>query len=325
MLQHVTRRAVLTIPALAGAAQAQPAWAPDRPIRIVVPYTAGGASDVTARLIGERLRARLGQPGIVENRPGASGIIGTEAVARSRPDGQTLAFVASSHVVNGAIFTSLPYDPIRDFAPVIQATTVQLVMVVPSSHPASTVAEFLAWARAQDGRAAYASSGNGSNPHLAAADLLRRVGIRMEHVPYRGSTAAHADLIAGRTAMMFDAYAAVQPHVEANTLRMLAVAGAEPSRLLPGVPTVADAAGVPGYAAPSWGCLLAPANTPSAVVEALNAAVSAILAGDDVRERLAALGAEPVGGTPGALLNLMQQEQDRLVALASALGIKESI
>uniref|UniRef100_UPI00192E5428 Bug family tripartite tricarboxylate transporter substrate binding protein n=1 Tax=Teichococcus vastitatis TaxID=2307076 RepID=UPI00192E5428 len=224
-----------------------------------------------------------------------------------------------------AIFAALPYDPIRDFEPIIQATVVQLVMVVPSSHPASTVSEFLAWARAQGGRTAYASSGNGSNPHLAAADLLNRLGIRMEHIPYRGSTAAHADLITGRTAMMFDAYAAVQPHVEANTLRMLAVSGAEPSHLLPGLPTVAAAAGIPGYAAPSWGCLLAPANTPAPAIAALNTATSAILAADDVRERLAVLGAEPVGGTPEQLRELMTQEQERLVALVSTLGLKGSL
>ncbi|WP_376097419.1 tripartite tricarboxylate transporter substrate binding protein [Roseomonas sp. CCTCC AB2023176] len=312
---------VLATTARAGTAAAQGGWAPDRPIRIIVPYTAGGASDITARLIAERLRARLGQPGVVENRPGASGIIGTDAVAKAPPDGHTIALVASSHVVNKALFPTLPYDPIGDFAPIVKTADVQLVMVVPSSVPARTLPDFLAWARAQGGRTAFASSGNGSNPHIFAADLLRRAGVEMEHVPYRGSTAAHADLLAGRTQMMFDAYAAVLPHVQSGSLRMIALAGPERSRLLPDLPTVAEG-GFAGYGATSWGCLLGPAAMRPAAVAALNAAAQAILATDELRERLAVMGAEPAAGTPEDLAAFMRQEQERYVALVSALGIK---
>jgi tripartite-type tricarboxylate transporter receptor subunit TctC len=314
------RRALLTAAlALPASARAQ-GWMPDRPIRIVVPYTAGGASDITARLVADRLRPRLGQPGVVENRPGASGIIGTEAVAKAAPDGHTLALIASSHVVNGALFPNIPFDPIADFAPVAMTAQVQLVMVVPATHPARDLGGFVQWARAQGTRQAYATSGNGSNPHIFAADLLKRAGLAMEAVPYRGSTAAHADLLAGRTAMMFDAYAAVAPHVQAGTLRLLALAGPERSPLLPALPTVAEA-GFPGYGATSWGGVLAPAATPAPAIARLNAAVNDIIADREVRERLAILGAEPVGGTPEAFREHMAREQSRYVALVRELGI----
>lgn len=295
------------------------AWTPDRPVRIIVPYTAGGASDITARLIADRLRPRLGQPGIVENRPGASGIIGTEAVAKAPADGHMLALVASSHVVNRALFPTIPFDPLADFAPVVMTAQVQLVMVVPAAHPARDVQGFIAWARANLG-AAYATSGAGSNPHIFAADLLRRAGVAMQPVPYRGSTAAHADLLSGRTTMMFDAFAAVAPHAQAGTLRMLGLAGPQRSRLLPDLPTIAEQ-GFPGYGATSWGGVLAPAATPAPVVARLNAAINDILAEPEVTQRLALLGAEVVGGTPEAFAAHMRSEQDRYVALVRELGI----
>ncbi|MBI0539436.1 tripartite tricarboxylate transporter substrate binding protein [Roseomonas sp. KE2513] len=327
MPQPVSRRVVLSGSTLVAAtamiqdAQAQGSWKPKRPIRVVVPYTAGGASDVTARLIAEGLHSQLGQPVLVENRPGATGIIGTETVARARPDGHTLALVASSHVVNAALFPALPYDPLRDFAPVILTARVHLVMVVPSSHPARGVPDFIDWAQAQGGRAAYASSGIGSNPHIFAADLLHRAGVKMEHIPYRGSTAAHADLLAGRTSMMFDAYAAVRPHVVAGALRAVAVAGPERTLLLPELATVAEG-GFPGYGGTSWGCILAPAGTPTEAVEVLNTVAGVTLATLRLRERLALLGAEPAGGSPEALRIFMEQEQKRYAALVSALSIQ---
>lgn len=322
MTPRITRRALVAAALATPAVARAQGWTPARPVRIIVPYTAGGASDITARLIAERLRGPLGQPGVVENRAGASGIIGTEAVARAAPDGTTIALVASSHVVNRALFPNLPFDPIADFAPITLTAHVQLVLVVPATHPARDVPGLIEWARAQGaGRAAFASSGNGSNPHIFAADLLRRAGVEMEHVPYRGSTAAHADLLAGRTHMMFDALAAVQPHVQAGTLRLLAQAGPTRSRLLPDLPTVAEQ-GFAGYGATSWGCLLAPAGTPPAAIAALNAAAREILLSPEIRDRLAPLGAEPAPGTPEELLAFMRQEQARYVALVQQLGIR---
>jgi tripartite-type tricarboxylate transporter receptor subunit TctC len=317
----IAATAGLATTGLAARPAAAQAWAPTKAMRIIVPYTAGGASDITARLLAERLQPILGQPIVVENRAGASGIPGTDAVAKADPDGHTLGLIASSHVVNKALFPNIPFDPIADFAPVTLTAQVQLVLVVPASVPATTVPAFVDWARPRQNELAFASSGNGSNPHIFAADFLDRAGLRLEHVTYRGSTAAHADLLAGRTHMMFDAYAATVGHVRTGTLKLLALAGPTRSPLLPDLATVAEQ-GFPGYGATSWGGVLAPKNTPAAAVERLSREMAAILRTDDMRTRLAALGAEPVGSTPAEFLAHMQREQARYVALTSRLGIR---
>ena len=316
-------RLILAALALAGLAagpvRAQ-AW-PDKPIRIVVPYTPGGASDITARLLADRLSVRLGQPVTVDNRAGASGVIGTELVAKAQPDGHTLALVASSHVVNKALFNNLSYDPIKGFAPISQTANVQLVMVVPATLGVSTVAEFVALARSRPGALSYASSGNGSNPQFFAEMFKQAAGLDLMHVPYKGSTAAHTDLLAGRTHLMFDALAAVAPHVKSGRLKLLAVAGPTRSALLPEVPTVAEAGRLPGYGATSWGALLAPAGTPKAVLDRLHQETVAILQSPEVRERLGALGAEVVASTPQQLAELMQREETRYTRLVRDLNI----
>ena len=316
-------RLILAALALAGLAagpvRAQ-AW-PDKPIRIVVPYTPGGASDITARLLADRLSVRLGQPVTVDNRAGASGVIGTELVAKAQPDGHTLALVASSHVVNKALFNNLSYDPIKGFAPISQTANVQLVMVVPATLGVSTVAEFVALARSRPGALSYASSGNGSNPQFFAEMFKQAAGLDLMHVPYKGSTAAHTDLLAGRTHLMFDALAAVAPHVKSGRLKLLAVAGPTRSALLPEVPTVAEAGRLPGYGATSWGALLAPAGTPKAILERLHQETVAILQSPEVRERLGALGAEVVASTPQQLAELMQREETRYTRLVRDLNI----
>jgi tripartite-type tricarboxylate transporter receptor subunit TctC len=248
-------------------------------------------------------------------------MIGTEVVARAAPDGHTLALVASSHVVNRALYPTISYDPIADFAPVVMTAETQLVMVVPPSLGVATLPEFVAHARRHAASMTYATSGSGSNPHLFAAAFLRQAGISMEFVPYRGSTAAHADLLAGRTQMMFDAYAAVAGHVQEGRLRMLALAGPVRSALLPDLPTVAEQ-GFPGYGATSWGGVIAPAATPAPVIARLNAEINAILALPAVRERLALMGAEVAGGSPEKFGGLMRSEQARIVALVQALGIR---
>lgn len=302
----------------ASAAWAQ-AW-PQKPVKIIVPYTVGGASDITARLIADRLTTSLGQPVTVENRAGASGIIGTDAVAKAPPDGYTLAFVASSHVVNKALFPKLPFDPIRDFAPITQTANVQLVMVVPETLPARSVAEFIALARARPGTMSYASSGAGSNPQFFAEMFKQAAGIDLLHVPYKGSTAAHADLVAGRTQVMFDALASVGPHIKSGKLRLLAVAGPTRSSLLPDVPAIAEA-GLPGFGATSWGALLAPAGTPGPVIDRLQKESALILNSPDIRERLGALGAEVVASTPAQLADLMKREEARYSRMVRDLNI----
>ncbi|MDO9403744.1 MAG: tripartite tricarboxylate transporter substrate binding protein [Polaromonas sp.] len=295
------------------------AW-PQKPVKIIVPYTVGGASDITARLIADRLTTSLGQPVTVENRAGASGIIGTEAVAKAPPDGYTLAFVASSHVVNKALFPKLPFDPIRDFAPITQTANVQLVMVVPETLPARSVAEFIALAKARPGTMSYASSGAGSNPQFFAEMFKQAAGIDLLHVPYKGSTAAHADLVAGRTQVMFDALASVGPHIKNGKLRVLAVAGPARSSLMPDVPAIAEA-GLPGFGATSWGALLAPAGTPRPVIDRLQKESALILNSPDIKERLGTLGAEVVASTPAQLADLMKREEARYSKMVRDLNI----
>ncbi|MEY2772483.1 MAG: hypothetical protein RIQ38_2902 [Pseudomonadota bacterium] len=297
---------------------AQPKW-PSKPVRIIVPYTVGGASDITARLLADKLGERLGQPFTVDNRAGASGTIGTELVANAN-DGHTLLMVASSHVVNGALFPKLSYDPIKAFAPITHTANVHLVLVVPSSLGVNSVAELVALAKSKPGALSYASSGSGSNPQFFAEMFKQAAGLDMAHVPYKGSTAAHTDLLAGRTHMMFDAMASVAPHVKSGRLKMLAVASPARSALLPGVPTLAES-GIAGYGATSWGALLAPAQTPPAVLALLNKESVAILNLPEVREKLAQLGAEVVGSSAEQLADLMRREEARYTRMVRQLNI----
>jgi tripartite-type tricarboxylate transporter receptor subunit TctC len=314
---RLRRWGVATVLLSAAAAWAQ-AW-PSRPVKIIVPYTVGGASDITARLLADKLGERLGQPFAVENRAGASGTIGTELVAKAT-DGHTLLMVASSHVVNGALFPKLGYDPIKSFVPITHTANVHLVMVAPSSLGVNTVGEFVALAKARPGALSYASSGNGSNPQFFAEMFKQAAGLEMTHVPYKGSTAAHADLLAGRTHLMFDALAAVMPHVKSGRLKLLAVASPSRSDLLPGVATLAES-GVPGYGATSWGALLAPAGTPPSVIALLQRESAAILQSPQVRERLATLGAEVVGSSSEQLADLMRREESRYTRMVRELQI----
>jgi tripartite-type tricarboxylate transporter receptor subunit TctC len=314
---RLRRWGLATVLLAATAAWAQ-AW-PSRPVKIIVPYTVGGASDITARLLADKLGERLGQPFAVENRAGASGTIGTELVAKAT-DGHTLLMVASSHVVNGALFPKLGYDPIKSFVPITHTANVHLVMVAPSSLGVNTVGEFVALAKARPGALSYASSGNGSNPQFFAEMFKQAAGLEMTHVPYKGSTAAHADLLAGRTHLMFDALAAVMPHVKSGRLKLLAVASPSRSDLLPGVATLAES-GVPGYGATSWGALLAPAGTPPSVIALLQRESAAILQSPQVRERLATLGAEVVGSSSEQLADLMRREESRYTRMVRELQI----
>lgn len=318
MQQKIRIGATALLGLLAAAGAWSQAW-PSKPVKIIVPYTVGGASDITARLLADKLSERMGQPFTVDNRAGASGTIGTELVAKAT-DGHTLLMVASSHVVNGALFPKLSYDPIKSFAPITHTANVHLVMVVPASLGVNTVGEFVALAKSRPGTLSYASSGNGSNPQFFAEMFKQAAGLDMTHVPYKGSTAAHADLLAGRTHLMFDALAAVMPHVKSGRLKLLAVASPARSALLPGVSTLAEA-GVTGYGATSWGALLAPAGTPATVITALQRESAAILQSPEVRERLAVLGAEVVGSSAEQLADLMRREEARYTRMVRELKI----
>jgi tripartite-type tricarboxylate transporter receptor subunit TctC len=302
-VKHQTRRAwlsggsALLILRAAPQALAQPdggaAW-PTRPVRAVVPFPPGGAIDTLARLASARLSEMLGQPFVVDNRPGAGGTIGTAEVARAAPDGYTLLWVSTGHAVNQGLYPRLPYDGVGDFAAVIQVARVPNVLVVRDGLPAASVAEFVALARQRGGDLTYASAGSGTTIHIAGELFAARAAAPMTHVPYRGSAAALQDLLAGRVDSMFDNLTTALPQIRAGRLRALGVTTLQRSSFLPDVPTIAEA-GVAGYAVDPWFGLLAPARTPDAVLARIEAALAAALAEPGLRARLAAAGFEPIG------------------------------
>jgi tripartite-type tricarboxylate transporter receptor subunit TctC len=321
MLCAIACFTLLAISATSNPAGAQAGDYPAKTVRIVVPYTPGGASDITARLLADRLGQKWSRPVVVENRAGASGMIGTDMVAKADPDGYTLALIASSHVANQSLFKKISYDTLKDFAPVTMTAQVQLALVVNPDLPVKNVAELIALLKANPGNYNFASSGSGSNPQLFAELFMQLSQTSMMHVPYKGSTAAHPDLLSGRVSVMFDAIASVLPHVKAGRLRLLAVCGAKRSALLPDVPTLAEA-GVPGYAMASWGGILAPAGTPKAIVAKLHTDIVSALNEPANRQRLADLGAEVIGNTPEQFQDILVAETARYATLIRAAGIQ---
>lgn len=297
---------------------AQQPW-PVHPIRIVVPATPGGAIDLAARVIGAKLTDSLGQPVLVENRPGAAGIAGSELVAKAPPDGYTLGLVASSHAINVALYPKLPYDTAKDFTPVALTHVVPLVLAVNNAVPAQNVRAFIAWLKAHPDQASYASSGNGGAPHLSAELFKSMTGTTMTHIPYKGSTAAHPDLISGRVQAMFDTVVAIGPQIKSGKVRALGVTTARRSDVMPEVPTLAES-GVPGYDTSTWGGLVAPAGTPKAIVDRLNAEVNRILRLPDVRARLLAAGCEPGSGSADDFARFIAAESTKWGAVIKASG-----
>ena len=303
------RRSLLTGLAVlpAAPALAQPRWAPDRPVRVVVPFAAGGSTDVTARLVATALAERLGQPVVIENRPGAGGNVAAEHVARSAPDGYTL-FMATSGIVaaNQALYRSLPFDALRDFAPITQVAFVPNLLVVNPGVPANTMAELVALARARPGQINYGSAGSGTSQHIAGALFAARANLELQHVPYRGGAPAVTDLVAGRIQMIFSPLVEVIAQVRANQLRPLAITTARRSALLPEIPTVAET--VPGFEVALWNSLLAPAGTPPAAIARISEEAAAALRTPELRARLAEQGSEPVGSTPAEFAAFIRAE-----------------
>lgn len=285
---------------------------PSRSIRLIVPFAAGGGNDTVARLVGQGLAAELGQPVVIDNRPGAGGIVGAEAAARAPADGYTVFLGGvGSHAINPNLHANLSYDPVKDFAPVSLIASAPLILVVHPSVPARNVRELIALAKARPGTLNYASNGNGSSSHLAAVMFASMTGIDMVHVPYKGLSPALSDLLSGQVQVMFSSVVAIVPHIKAGTLRPLAVSSRERLSLLPDLPTVAES-GVPGYQSSSWYGILAPAGTPPAIVGRLNAALVKVVAQPDVREALAREGADPVGSSPQAFGAFIVAEKQRL-------------
>ena len=291
MDRRVSRRQVLNAIVASGAAlavapyvHAGPHW-PGKPIKLVVPYPPGGATDIVTRVTAERLGAQLGQTVIVENRPGAGGNIGAEAVARAPGDGYSLLVATTAHAINKSLFKNLNYDILDDFVPVSLLTKGPLVLVVNPDFEAQNVAELIAMAKAQPDSIAYASSGNGQSTHMAAELFSSIAGIQMRHIPYKGSAPALNDVVAGQVPMMFDALLSCMPFVKAGRLRAIAVTGAERAEILPDVPTVAEA-GLDDFQIYAWYGLLAPAGTPAEIVERLSMELKAALSHERVQRIL---------------------------------------
>lgn len=282
---------------------------PNRPIRMIVPFPAGQASDTISRLVGEELAKALGQPVVVENRPGAGGNVGSEAGARAAPDGYTLTVATAALPISRHV-RRLNFDPAKDFAPVTLMTVTPLVMIARNDLPANSVREVIAYGKANPGKLTFASSGVGTSHHLSGELFKSLAGIDMLHVPYQGSPQAHVDLLGGRVDVMFDNIVPVTPHITQGRLKPLAVTTPQRAKSQPNIPTMAEA-GMPDFEAVAWFGLLAPAATPAAIVERLNREVTAILKRPEISERLAAMGAIVVGNSPAEFGRFMQAEIDK--------------
>lgn len=296
----------------AGTQAACAAAYPDHPIRLIVPFAPGGGNDNVARTVGRRLSEILGQAVIIDNRAGAGGTIGAETAARAAPDGYTLFLGGvGSHAINPNLQKNLPYDPIKDFAPIVLLARAPMVLVAHPKLGVHTVPELIALAKKEPGKLDYASNGNGSSSHLAAAMFATSAGVNMVHVPYKGLSPALTDLISGTVPLMFSSVVAIVPHIKDGSLVALGVTSEQRLPALPDVPTISEAA-VPGYESNSWYGILAPAGTPREVVLTLNKALNEALQAPQVHDTLATDGAQPVGGTPEEFGAYIKREKDRL-------------
>jgi tripartite-type tricarboxylate transporter receptor subunit TctC len=325
---HRTRRQLLigtgagiTLASVAGApAIAQATW-PTRPIRLVVPQAAGGGSDTIARFVAERVSAALQQSIVVENKPGAAGMLGAEIVKNAAPDGYTMLLSAIDTITAPIVSTRKPFDGVRDFAMITQLTASHNVWLVGPSFTGSTMAELVAAARANPGKIDYASSGVGSMQHLAGAMLARLANVQMNHVPYRGGPPAFADVVGGRIPAMVSGMQGALPQIKGKKVRALAVTGKRRTAALPDVPTVAEALGLADYEALNWQALLFPRGTPQPIVDRMASAVIGILRQDDVRKRIVDMGYEPIGNTPAEFAAVAAQEQTRWATIIQAANI----
>jgi tripartite-type tricarboxylate transporter receptor subunit TctC len=292
---------------------------PTHPVRFVVGYPAGGATDIFARLIGQRLSERLGQQFVVENKAGAGNNIGTEAVVNAEPDGYTVLLVNPANAINASLYAKLNFVFLRDIAPVAGFARVPNVMVVPPDFPAKTVAEFIAYAKANPGKINMASSGNGTSIHLSGELFKAMTGVDMQHVPYRGSAPAITDLLGGRVQVMFDNMPSSISHIKSGSLRVLAVTTTTRSPELPDVPTVAET--VKDYEASAWFGMGAPKNTPKEIIEKLNGEINAILAEPEMKTRIGELGGIPMIGSPaefGQVIAAETEKWEKVVKFAGA-------
>jgi len=295
----MTATTLLAITALAAPvyAQAPAADFPNRPMRFVVGYPPGGATDIIARIVGQKVAESTGQNVLVDNRPGAGGILGTDIIAKATPDGYSYVLVTTSHGINPSLYPKLPYDSVKDFTAITQIATLQQILVVNPSLGVSNLKELIALAKAQPGKLNFASSGSGQALHLSGELLKSMAGINIVHIPYKGSAPARADLLAGQVQMMFESAIGVLPFVRSGKLRPIAVSGAQRSDAAPDIPTMSEA-GLPGFEASAWVGVMGPAKLPRAITNKLSAEFSKAVKLPDVRQQFAKSGAEPVGSTP---------------------------
>src|SRR4051812_49309360 len=295
---------------------------PTRPVKVIVPSPPGGGTDILARVLAQHFSKALGQPFVVENKPGAGNMIGIESVARAPADGYTLLVVASTLALNSVLYKKVPYDPVRDFAPITLAATAPNVLVVSPGLPVKSLPEFIALAKAKPGALSYGTPGIGTSPHLSMELLKSMAGIDLQHVPSRGTAAAVTDVIGGQIAATFANALTAKPQVDSGRVRALAVSGPKRVEALPAVPPVAEA-GVPGYEAMQWYGMAAPAGTPAPVIARLNAEAVKALQSDEMKEKLALDGAQPVGSTPAEFAALIRSELDKWAHVARAAKIEQ--
>jgi tripartite-type tricarboxylate transporter receptor subunit TctC len=294
---------------------------PSKPIRVVVPFPPGGGTDIVARMLTQKMAETLGASFVIDNRSGAGGTIGTEIVARSAPDGYTLAMVSGSHSINPSLYKKLPYDAVKDFSPISLVVSGPGILVVHPSLPTRNVKELIALAKSKPGQLNYASAGNGTPPHLAAELFKLMAGLDIIHVPYKGNTQAFPDLISGQVLMSFPTIPSAIPHVRAGRLRALAVTSRLRSHTVPDIPTIAES-GLSGYEASSWYGLLAPAGTPAAIVARLRQEVAKTLQLTDIREKVSSQGLDPVGDTPEEFTAVIQAEIPKWAKVVRASGAR---
>jgi tripartite-type tricarboxylate transporter receptor subunit TctC len=314
-------RSIIAAAFLAASAYALAQPYPAKTVRFIVPYAAGGGVDIVTRTLAQKLTEQAGQSFVVENRPGGNANIASEAVAKAAPDGYTLLMGSPANAVNGSLYKKLPYDVLRDFAPVSLIGYGPLILVVHPSVPARTVTELVALCKAQPGQLSYASGGNGTSQHLAGELLRVTTGIAVVHVPYKGAAPALVDLIGGQIAFMFNNTLEVLPYVKAARLRALAAASAQRSAVLPELPTFAQS-GYPGFEATVWWGVLAPAATSKDVVEKLSTEIVKAMHAPDMKEKFSALGAETTGSTPAQYAEFLKQEVTKWAGVIKASGIR---
>lgn len=323
----MNRRAIAVIMVAVGAllwlsaAWSQPVPYPNRPIHMIVPFPPGGALDPIARRIAQKLYEAWGQPVVVENKPGASTIIGAQFVAKAAPDGYTVILVATSFTVNPAAYSKLPFDPVKDFAPISLVCRFPMLLVVNPQLPVHSVKELIDYLKARPGQVNFSSIGNGTMQQLAGELFKSMAGVDMVHVPYKGSGPSMMSVIAGETSLTFDSLFLTMPQVKAGKLRALATAGMQPTPLAPNLPTVSGS-GLPGFDVPTWAGFLAPAGTPPEVVQKLQLEIARILQQPEIRDQLINQGVEPVGSTPEVFAEFIKAEINRWGKLVKQAGIK---